>query len=158
MKKVTLELENYHMPSNNEIIRMNGWVKKRHIENLKKLILVNIGEGPWKKVTFQKGEFPSHFRERVAKELKEHWPKKRLVYADIVLRLPRRYDHDNAHGGQKLIMDALVRMGWMVDDHVKWFHYRQQPQVIGDPKLIIELSIPETDDDEKKLKAIQGAA
>ncbi len=153
MREVTLELENFECPSNNEIRKMNSWVYKKKIENLKTIILVQIGEGPWPKVTFGK-DYSAEVRKQVKEKLLESWAKKRKVFADITIRRPRRFDRDNSQGGCKILWDSLTRMGWMVDDHIKWFNYVDQPQVIGDPKVVVTLHIPENDWDDKRIRSL----
>jgi len=111
MKSVTLELENFSPPSNNEIRRMNRWVYRKLVRGLRERIMLALGEGPWPKVTFDKCEHPKAMREAILKELQKLWQPRETVYAETMIRRPRRFDSDNHHGGMKPLWDAIVRAG-----------------------------------------------
>lgn len=160
MREVTVEFDNFDAPTNNEIRHMNRHVYKKLLTNLKTRILVAVGEGPWPKINFGP-EYSAAVRKDVIIELHRRWPEKMKCFAEYIQRRPRRYDNDNLQGGMKPIWDAFVRMGWMVDDHPKWFDHRMCPQVLGDPKMIVTIWIPQTKKDleqlETRFKPIQSA-
>jgi len=153
MKSVTLELENFSPPSNNEIRRMNRWVYRKLVRGLRERIMLALGEGPWPKVTFDKCEHPKAMREAILKELQKLWQPRETVYAETMIRRPRRFDSDNHHGGMKPLWDAIVRAGWLVDDHVKWLGILSLAQCIGDPKTIVMLHFPANEEEKRALES-----
>lgn len=152
MRTIAIEFDNWDCPSNNEVKRMNSWAYKKIIDTLKLKILHQLGEGPWPKITFERNAFTKKVRLQVSKELEAKWEKKRFVLAEIAIRRPRRYDTDNSQGGCKPLWDALQRMGWMVNDSEKWFVPKHRPQILGDHKVTVTLSIPDNEVDENLIK------
>lgn len=144
----TVEFENFAPQSNNWVKAVNHHVEKRYKLDFKKRILLLMGgEGPWPKCNIDLS-YPEHVRKEVTRQMREKWMPRHMVFADVTVRRERRFDKDNYHGGMKPLWDCFVKMGWMVDDHVKWFDWVLRPQALGDPKLIITFYVGESKEDD----------
>lgn len=149
MKSIVLELDEGPI-SQNKWERLNRWIKKRMMLELRDKIIFKIGEGPWRKC-YKNKKNPKFVHDQVVKELRRHWPKKRRILIEVTARVPRRYDYGNLVGGYKPLLDALQWAGWMVTDHVNWLRDIYRDQVIGDPKTVVQIYVPETDLEEQTL-------
>lgn len=150
MKEWTVEFDSAP-PSNNELIRMNCWVKKRMMLNYRDQIIIKAGgEGPWRKFYPDK-KFTLLQRQKVTEELRKTWKPKIKVFAEIIVRRPRRFDFDNLVGGCKILWDGLQWAGWCVSDHVKWLGMNFKDQVIGDHKTILRLIVPDSEEEIQQL-------
>jgi len=75
-----------------------------------------------------------------------------MVFAvAAVHRSGRFYDQDGNAGGFKPIWDALQWAGWCVTDSKKWFKYVHLDQQRGSDHTLIQVYIPETDEEEAAL-------
>lgn len=54
--------------------------------------------------------------------------KRRIVYTRIMGPREREWDFDNLVGGGKMVFDAMIRAGLLIDDSAKWCEreYRQE--------------------------------
>lgn len=150
MKQARIEFD-FVPPSANKRDRMNRFVLTREKKRYERLIRAQIGEGPYPKSRFKKGT-PQVVRCMTMLALRSRWPKKRKCLIEISARLKRRFDEDNYAYAYKDIVDALQWAGWMVSDHVSRLRRIYRDQVLGDPHTIIEVWVPETDEEESELE------
>lgn len=154
MKTIDIEFQ-LAPPSNNELRRMNHWVYKRLIHNIRDLTLAHVGEGPWPKYTVDE-QLPKPVKKKIKEVLKMKWAMKRRVAAEVIIRRVRLFDSDNNDGGLKPLWDAIARAGWMVDDNLRWLKKIKIEQVQGDePKTLVRLYVPESAEDAQKIEAMQ---
>lgn len=149
MIKKIVELDSDTM-SQNVWDRTNRFMKKRIMLRYRDAILMQIGEGPWKK-TYLPRNTPKQIKVQVMEQLKKQWPDKRIVVVDVSVRRPRRFDGDNHVGGMKPLWDGFQWAGWCVTDHVRWLRRVIRPQYIGDPKTVMEIFVPESEKEEHVL-------
>jgi hypothetical protein len=83
----------------NDFLRLHWAAKNRDLKSWKLLVLSVAGQGPWSKIAHQG-------RKKVRLKI--------TVYRWNV------QDPDNAYGSVKNLVDALLSLGWMVDDRPKW--------------------------------------
>lgn len=155
MKTATLEFE-LATPSQNEWDRTNRFRKPKIMMEYRDAILHKIGEGPYRKV-YLGNKYPKDVKQRIVTELRSKWPSKRRVVSEIHSRRPRRLDADNYYGGCKPLWDGLQWAGWCVTDHVLWLKRVYHDQVIGDPKTVMTVWVPENEADEAELIRKFGA-
>jgi hypothetical protein len=102
-------------PSNNEIQRMHWTDQRRLVQTSAAWILCAVPKP----------------------EVREF----RRVRVRITMHRKRALDPDNAHGAVKPLLDAMVRLGFLADDAVRWLELDVPPVVIerGAPWTEIEM-------------------
>lgn len=146
MKVVKFEI-NENMPSQNVWERMNIYKKPKEVLRYRDNIILQCGEGPYKKAYLLGRKYPSAIRKQVVEQLRKEWPKKYKAFVEVTVRRPGRCDTQNYIGGCKPLLDAIQWAGWCVTDHCKWLKVKYHDQVIGDGLTIVGISIPENDEE-----------
>lgn len=88
----------------NRLLRSHWTVRRMERHAWYLLVYNSIRHGPWNRLLLQRGAAP---------------PKKRMEIKIVVTRT-RPQDPDNAMGSVKPVLDALNRLGWIVDDSPRW--------------------------------------
>lgn len=144
-----IEIESAPLTAN-ELVNLHVQSKRRLIEDMRRQILENAGEGPYPKFVNVERYRADYDIRKIAKQLKGQWPEMRCVTIKCVFRnwKPLTRDRDESMKG---LLSALQWCGWAVSDKSEWITWYITDQIVGAPKSIIDVYIPENPDDELRL-------
>jgi Holliday junction resolvase RusA-like endonuclease len=57
----------------------------------------------------------------------------------VHLYLPRRYDHDNAVGGAKVLIDAMRDVGLLKNDSLRWLDLELEQHLSKEKRIEVEI-------------------
>jgi hypothetical protein len=133
---IRFTLDGHIPPSTNELMRMHWAVRRRTEKHLRMWIIDAIATDSGEYKTIPPAD----------------WPESRRCRMTIRAFRKRHLDPDNAHGGLKLLIDAIKHLRLIHDDSPAWLDLSYDERIDGvRPRVEIEIEpMPETARDKSK--------
>lgn len=125
--------------------KLGPMLRDKLVDSLHDRIVDSFGAGPWPKL-LGGGLMSETARARAASELQLDWPTKQRVFVELHIRSTRLSEIRT-----EPLRRALELAGWAVCSTPDWLYMVVRGHVIGDPKLVLRLVVPESWDERVEL-------
>lgn len=142
-------------PSGSDLTAMSNSRRIQDMLRMRDAILREMKEGPYPKLHAPE-DLPKKIRHLINQELFTKWPIARPAFAEIILRRPEPIGRDKCIGGIQLLLSALKFAGWIVEGNRECIGFTLRNEVRGEPKIVLDFYLAETDEDEILIRAKGG--